>query len=88
MAIGERPVALVTGGSRGTITPKLLERAAPGLLKLRREAIGQLPSDSDMGEAIAEAASNQSLPGGSTVVVGGSLDSFGPVAYNKVQDRE
>ncbi len=72
----------------GTITPKLLERAAPGLLKLRREAIGQLPSTTDMGEAIAEAAINPLLPGGSTIVVGGSLDSFVSLADNTSQDGE
>ncbi len=72
----------------GTITPKLLERSAPGLLKLRREAIGQLPSATAMGEAIAEAAINPSLPGGSTIVVGGSLDSFVSISDNKTQDGE
>lgn len=79
---------VVTGDLiEGTITPKLLERAAPGLLKMRREAIGQLPSAADMGEAIAEAAINSSLPGGSTIVVGGSLDSFVSFSDNPKQDR-
>lgn len=72
----------------GTITPKLLERTAPGLLKMRREAIGQLPTASDMGEAIAEAAIDPSLANGSTFVVGGSLDSFVTFSDNPEQDRE
>lgn len=72
----------------GTITPKLLERTAPGLLKMRREAIGQLPSAPEMGEAIAEAAIDPSLENGSTIVVGGSLDSFVTFSDTPEQDRE
>ena len=79
---------VVTGDLiEGTITPKLLERTAPGLLKMRREAIGQLPSASDMGEAIAEAALNPTLANGSTIVIGGSLDAFVSFSDNQEQDR-
>ena len=77
LALRHIRLLVVTGDLiEGTITPKLLERGAPGLVKYRREALGQLPSTADMGEAIAEAADDPTLPGGHTIVVGGSLDSF------------
>lgn len=60
----------------GTITPKLLERAAPGLMATRRDQTGQLPTAAEMGEAIAAAATDSTLPSGHTVVVGGALDSL------------
>src|SRR5215467_3457057 len=51
---------VVTGDLvEGTITPKLLERSAPGLSNHRRGQIGQLPTASDMGKAIALAAMNK-----------------------------
>ncbi len=42
----------------------------------RRETVGDLPSVEEMGEAIAAAAADASLPSGSMVVVGGSLESM------------
>jgi NAD(P)-dependent dehydrogenase (short-subunit alcohol dehydrogenase family) len=60
----------------GTITPKLLERAAPGLTGARQSAVGHLPTATEMGEAIAAAVTDPALPTGHTVVVGGALDSF------------
>ncbi|MGO8950905.1 MAG: SDR family oxidoreductase [Ktedonobacterales bacterium] len=61
----------------GTITPKLLERAAPGLAGARRSIVGgKLPTAAEMGEAIAGAVSDPELPSGHTIVVGGALDSF------------
>ena len=67
---------VVTGDLiEGTITPKLLERAAPGLTEHRRSTIGPLPTATEMGEAIAQAATDPSLPSGHTVVIGGSLKS-------------
>jgi NAD(P)-dependent dehydrogenase (short-subunit alcohol dehydrogenase family) len=60
----------------GTITPKLLERAAPGLTGARQSAVGQLPTAAEMGEAIAAAVTDPTLPAGHTIVVGGALDSF------------
>ena len=77
--LAERGIRLivVTGDLiEGTITPKLLERAAPGLTAQRRTEIGQLPTAADMGKAIARAATDTTLPNGSTVIVGGSLDSL------------
>ncbi len=67
---------IVTGDLiEGTITPKLLERKAPGLASQRREQIGSLPTAADMGEAIADAATNPRLPSGHTIVVGGTLEA-------------
>jgi len=69
---------LVVSGDmiEGTITPKLLERSAPGIFKQRRDAVERLPTADDMGMAIADAALDPGLPSGHTVVVGGSLDSL------------
>ncbi len=68
---------VVTGDLiEGTITPKLLERAVPGLAAHRRDSAGQLPTTIDMAEAIANAAANPLLASGHTVVVGGSLESL------------
>lgn len=57
----------------GTITPKLLERMGPGMMAQRYAAVGEPPSAADMGERIAETATDHSLPTGHTAVVGGSL---------------
>jgi len=76
--LGSRGIRLlvVTGDLiEGTITPKLLERGTPGLTEHRRTTIGPLPTATHMGEAIAQAATNSSLPSGHTIVVGGSLES-------------
>ncbi len=60
----------------GTITPKLLERAAPGLAEQRRTSIGPLPTAEDMGTAIAAAATDATLTSGHTIVIGGTLASL------------
>jgi NAD(P)-dependent dehydrogenase (short-subunit alcohol dehydrogenase family) len=70
---------VVTGDLiEGTITPKLLERAAPGLSANRSTLVGVLPTVTEMGEAIAAAAIDPSLPSGHTIVIGGSLESLLP----------
>ncbi len=77
-ALAKRDIRLlvVTGDLiEGTITPKLLERAAPGLTEHRRSTIGPLPTATEMGNVIAEAATDVTLPTGHTVVIGGSLES-------------
>ena len=72
---------VVTGDLiEGTITPKLMERVAPGSIEQRRDDVGSLPSTTDMGEAIAIAATDTTLPSGHTVVVGGPLKSLRPLA--------
>ncbi len=68
---------VVTGDLvEGTITPKLMDRAMPGLVAYRRNMVGQLPTAADMGEAIAAAAADNTQASGSTVVVGGALESL------------
>lgn len=68
---------VVTGDLiEGTITPKLLERVTPGLAGSRRTATGALPTAAEMGQAIAQAATDPSLASGQTLVIGGALDSM------------
>lgn len=77
--LAERGIRLVvvTGDLiEGTITPRLLERKAPGLTGDRQSALGTLPTAEEMGEAIAGAATDASLPSGHTVVIGGTLESL------------
>ena len=70
-------LVVVTGDLiEGTITPKLLERTAPGLLDQRRTTRGTLPTAAEMGKEIALAAMKTDLPSGSTVVVGAALQSM------------
>jgi NAD(P)-dependent dehydrogenase (short-subunit alcohol dehydrogenase family) len=73
---------VVTGDLiEGTITPKLLERVAPGCIEQQRDdVVGSLPTTTDMGEAIAISATDTTMPSGHTVVVGGPLESLRPVA--------
>ena len=72
---------VVTGDLiEGTITPKLLERGAPGSIEQRRADVGSLPTTIDMGEAIALSAIDTTLASGHTVVVRGALESLRPVA--------
>lgn len=59
-----------------TVMARLLERTIPGLSEERRDKIGQLPTTTKMGEAIAIAATDPTLPSGHTVVVGGALDAL------------
>ena len=54
----------------GTITPKLLERASPGLIETRREQAGTLPSVEDFAQEIVNAALSETLANGATVFVG------------------
>jgi len=78
-ALARRGIRLlvVTGDLvEGTITPKLLELAAPGLTAARQEKIGGLPDTRQMAEAIVMAAMDPALASGHTVVVGGALDSL------------
>lgn len=68
---------IVTGDLiEGTITPKLLDRTAPGLITQRRASQGALPTATEMGRKIAETAMNAHLPSGSLVVVGAPLETM------------
>jgi hypothetical protein len=67
----------VTGDlNEGTITPRVLERSAPGLLEQRLSTQGALPTARDMGREIAQAALNTSLVSGATLVIGAPLESM------------
>lgn len=71
---------VVTGDLvEGTITPRLLERASPGLTSQRKNDVGNLPTTLDMANAIAAAATDATLPTGYTIVVGGDLASLPPL---------
>jgi NAD(P)-dependent dehydrogenase (short-subunit alcohol dehydrogenase family) len=68
---------VVTGDLiEGTITPKLLERTAPGLEQDRRSALGPLPTAQEMGQVIAGAAVDTSLQSGHIIVIGAPLESL------------
>lgn len=68
---------VVTGDLiEGTITPRLLERKAPGLTGARREHLGTLPTAADVGATIAASVADPTLPSGGTIVVGGTLDAM------------
>ena len=68
---------VVTGDLiEGTITPKLLERTSPGLEQDRRATLGPLPTAEEMGQVIADAAVDASLPSGNVIVIGAPLDSL------------
>ena len=54
----------------GSITPRLMERQAPGLIDARRDEAGGLPTVEEFAEAIADAAVDDSLASGDTVYVG------------------
>jgi NAD(P)-dependent dehydrogenase (short-subunit alcohol dehydrogenase family) len=71
---------LVVSGDliEGTITPRLLELTAPGLLAHRRSSQGALPTASDMGQQVAWATLASTLASGSLVVVGAPLESLLP----------
>jgi NAD(P)-dependent dehydrogenase (short-subunit alcohol dehydrogenase family) len=70
---------VVTGDLvEGTITLKLLARAAGDQRKEYEQSPIQLPTTVDMGEAIAAAAADPALPSGHTVVVGRTLEEVRP----------
>jgi 3-oxoacyl-[acyl-carrier protein] reductase len=71
--LDERSISLVVVSGdliEGTITPKLLQRASPGLIEARRQQAGGLPTTEAFATAIADAAGNMDLESGVTVYVG------------------
>lgn len=65
---------VVTGDLiEGTITPKLLERSAPGFTQEWRSQHGLLPTAEQFGTAIASAAFDPTLASGHTVEIGNPL---------------
>lgn len=63
---------LVVSGDviEGTITPKLLDRAQPGLIQQRRAQTGSLPTVDEFAQAIVDTASNPTPASGTTIYVG------------------
>jgi NAD(P)-dependent dehydrogenase (short-subunit alcohol dehydrogenase family) len=75
LALAGLRLLIVTGDLvDGTITPRLLERAAPGLTEARRHTLGALPTAEEFGQVIAASAVDASLPSGQVVVVGSALE--------------
>jgi NAD(P)-dependent dehydrogenase (short-subunit alcohol dehydrogenase family) len=71
--LAERGVSLVVVSGdliEGSITPRLMERQAPGLIDARRDEAGGLPSVEEFAEAIADTAVDPGLVSGDTVFVG------------------
>lgn len=54
----------------GTITPKLMNRNAPGLIEARRNEAGSLPTVDEFATSIVKAVIDSQLQSGSTVFVG------------------
>ena len=54
----------------GTITPKLFERASPGLIERRRQQAGALPTTQEFATVIVDAVADEDLKTGSTIYVG------------------
>jgi NAD(P)-dependent dehydrogenase (short-subunit alcohol dehydrogenase family) len=73
---GIRLIVVTADLIEGTITPKLLERTSPGLEQDRRSALGPLPTAQEMGQVIADAAVDHSLPSGQVIVIGAPLASL------------
>lgn len=72
--MNERGVSLVVVSGDvidGTITPRLMERMAPGLIEKRREEVGYLITVEEFARSIAEAAIDDTLETGATILVGG-----------------
>jgi len=63
---------LVASGDliEGTSTPRLLERAKPGVIAIRRRQIGRLPTVGEFATAIVDATLDPRLATGHTVFVG------------------
>jgi 3-oxoacyl-[acyl-carrier protein] reductase len=54
----------------GTITPKLLQRASPGLIEERRREAGSLPDIEEFAAAIVQGATSDEHKSGDTLYVG------------------
>lgn len=74
-ALGIRLVVITGDLVEGTITPKLLARAADRSQQ-STDTPDDLPTTTEMGEAIAVAATDPTLPTGHTVVVGRALNDL------------
>jgi len=52
-----------------TITPKLLERAQPGLIAAQRARSGALPTVAEFAAAIVDAADDENRPNGQVAFI-------------------
>jgi NAD(P)-dependent dehydrogenase (short-subunit alcohol dehydrogenase family) len=78
-ALAETGIRLlvVTGDTiEGTITPRLMERRERELVGRWRDPTGRVLTADALGEAIARAATDPTVPSGQTIVVGRELDSL------------
>lgn len=69
-ALGVRLLVVSGDVIEGTITPKLLNRAEPGVLENRKAQVGALPTVESFAQAIVEAALDGALAHGAAVYVG------------------
>lgn len=76
VARGIRLVVVTADVVEGTITPKLIARATPGLAAAREKMAARLVTAAEVGAAIAAAAGDPTLPFGHVVVVGGPLEGL------------
>lgn len=68
-ALGLR-LAIVSGDMiEDTITPKLLERAQPGLIAAQRARSGALPTVAEFAAAIVDAADDENRPNGQVAFI-------------------
>ena len=78
-------LAVVSGDLiEGTINAKLMERAYPGMMQAREQESGALPTVAEFSAAIADAAMNDSLPSGETILIGST--EWG--TYQAIYSRE
>lgn len=71
--LSEKEISLIVVSGdliEGTITPKLMNRNAPGLIAARRNEVGSLPTVDEFADAIVNAVLDNGLQSGSTVFVG------------------
>jgi NAD(P)-dependent dehydrogenase (short-subunit alcohol dehydrogenase family) len=77
LAAGGVRLLIVTGDLiEGTITPRLLERSAPGFTQEWRDLHGTLLTAEQFGAAIASAVFDPTLTSGHVVVVGNPLETL------------
>lgn len=70
VAPSEASLVVVTGDViEGTITPRLLERARPGILDDHRQSVGSFPTVEEFAAVIVQAATDPTVASGTTLQV-------------------